>query len=75
MSELYPDDENGHLDLLGALFHLPLLEDAAVVVKWCSDGPGLGEDILVCLNHLRSEASRVPLQTLGYKGSSVTLKK
>ena len=72
MPKLYPDDENGHLDLLGALSYLHLFEQAAVVVEWCSEGPRLGEDILVCLNHLRSEASCVPLQALGYKGSFVT---
>ena len=60
----YPDDENGNFNFLCTLFHLPRLEYAAKVVKCRSEGPRLGEHILVSFHHLSSEVTLVLLQAL-----------
>ncbi len=56
-----PEEENGHLNRLESTTLLPVgaVEHAAVVIEWSSQGPRLGESILVGFQVFGSENSSV----------------
>ena len=66
MSTTYPNNQDRHLKgYRGALFIILLLENAAIVVEWCSDSSRLGENVLVSLHNLIRDAIFVFHEALG----------